>query len=37
MQSEMAQLHTQIEAAKDMHSQVQGMFDDGVLKMGENG
>ena len=37
MQQEMGRLNQQIQDAKDMKTQVQGMFDDGVIKQTETG
>ena len=37
MQAEMDIMRQNISAAEDLHSQVQQMFDDGILKAGEDG
>ena len=37
MSQEMAELRQQIAMAEQMHSQVQQMFDDGILKQGDDG
>ena len=37
MQTEMGRLNQEIQDAKDMRTQVQGMFDDGLIKQNPTG